>query len=81
MSNVSTQKNEFGRPVTMYNDLEVIPITDNSMNDNILGFVEPDRAIVLDGFQKGARGTFIRDGAGAIEWLRWGHRLHRRREP
>jgi CubicO group peptidase (beta-lactamase class C family) len=45
-----------------------------------LGFVEPDRAIVLDGFQKGTRGTFIRDGAGAIEWLRWGHRLHRRRE-
>ena len=46
-----------------------------------LGFVEPDRAIVLDGFQKGARGTFIRDRAGAIEWLRWGHRLHRQREP
>lgn len=43
VSNITTEKNEFGRPVTMYNDLEVIPITDNSANDNILGFTEIDQ--------------------------------------
>ena len=31
---------EFGRQVLMYNDLEVIRITDNQNNDNILGFTE-----------------------------------------
>lgn len=39
-TNVRTSKDEFGRPVTMYGDLEVIQVTDNSMNDNILGFTE-----------------------------------------
>lgn len=37
---VRTDKNEFGRPVLMYGDLEVVVVTDNSSNDNILGFTE-----------------------------------------
>jgi len=40
LSNVRTTKNEFGDPIMEYNDLEVIPVTDNSENDNILGFNE-----------------------------------------
>lgn len=34
------EKNELGRQVMMYNDLEVVIVTDNSNNDNILGFTE-----------------------------------------
>ena len=37
---IRTDKNEFGRPVMFYNDLEVVIVTDNSANDNILGFTE-----------------------------------------
>lgn len=37
---IRTDKNEFGKPVLFYNDLEVVVVTDNSSNDNILGFSE-----------------------------------------
>ncbi len=37
---IRTEKNEFGRQVTMYGDLEVVQIVDNANNDNILGFTE-----------------------------------------
>ena len=37
-----------------------------------------DAFIVLEGGNSGGRGRFIRDAEGAIEWLRWGGRLHRR---
>ncbi len=37
---IRTDKNEFGRPVTFYNDHEIVVVTDNSANDNILGFTE-----------------------------------------
>lgn len=47
-----------------------------------LGLVEDERdhdgVIIVDGPSAGGRGRFIRDEAGAIEWLRWGGRLHRR---
>ena len=33
-------KDEFGRQIMRYNDLEVVVVTDNSNNDNILGFTE-----------------------------------------
>ncbi len=37
---IRTDKNEFGRPALFYNDLEVIQVTDNQNNDNVLGFTE-----------------------------------------
>jgi hypothetical protein len=37
---VRWDKNELGRQVMFYNDLEVVIVTDNSNNDNILGFTE-----------------------------------------
>lgn len=37
---IRTDKNEFGRAVLMYNDLEVVPVTDNQNTDNILDFTE-----------------------------------------
>lgn len=47
-----------------------------------LGLVEDDRdrdgVIIVEGAGAGGRGRFIRGAAGAIEWLRWGGRLHRR---
>lgn len=45
-----------------------------------IDFYSPDRVIAQDGLLKGARGSFVRGGDGAIEWLRWGGRIHRRRE-
>jgi CubicO group peptidase (beta-lactamase class C family) len=36
-----------------------------------IGFVGPDRWIVLDGLAKGQRGEFLRDQDGRIAWLRW----------
>lgn len=43
ISNVETGTNEFGNPIMKYNGLEIVPVTDNSMNDNILGFTEVDQ--------------------------------------
>lgn len=43
-----------------------------------VGFSARDRVVVLAGLEEGYVGTFLRDGDGAIEWLRWGGRLHRR---
>ncbi len=43
-----------------------------------IGFYDSDRLIALDGLNKGGRGAFIRGSDGAIEWLRWGGRIHRR---
>lgn len=37
---VRISQDEFGNPVTMYNELELIQITDNSNNDNVLDFSE-----------------------------------------
>lgn len=37
---IRMEKDEFGRPVLMYNDLEVVRVVDNQNNDNILGFTE-----------------------------------------
>lgn len=37
---VRTGKNEFGQMALFYSDLEVVIVTDNSDNDNILGFTE-----------------------------------------
>jgi CubicO group peptidase (beta-lactamase class C family) len=43
-----------------------------------LGFVAPDRVVGLDPPSEGARGEFLRGPDGAIEWFRWGGRIHRR---
>jgi hypothetical protein len=43
-----------------------------------LGFVAPDRVVGLDPPFGGARGEFLRGPGGAIEWFRWGGRIHRR---
>jgi CubicO group peptidase (beta-lactamase class C family) len=43
-----------------------------------LTFIAPDRAAVLDGARRGERAEFLRDGSGALEWLRWDGRLARR---
>ena len=44
-----------------------------------IGLLEDrDAYILLDGASAGTRGRFIRDASGAIEWLRWGGRLHQR---
>jgi hypothetical protein len=37
---LSRDRDEFGRPVLKYGDLELVRVTDNSNNDNILGFTE-----------------------------------------
>lgn len=37
---VRVEMNDFGRRALFYNDLEVVVVTDNSNNDNILGFTE-----------------------------------------
>ncbi len=37
---LSTDKDEFGRPVIRYNQVELVMVTDNSNNDNILDFTE-----------------------------------------
>lgn len=44
-----------------------------------IGLLEDhDAYVILDGGSSGTRGRFIRDAAGAIEWLRWGGRILRR---
>lgn len=43
-----------------------------------LRFTGPDRTAVLDGPWRGERVEFLRDPAGAIEWLRWDGRIARR---
>jgi CubicO group peptidase (beta-lactamase class C family) len=44
-----------------------------------LGVLEDrDAFVVLDGAGAGGRGRFIRGDDDAIEWLRWGGRVHRR---
>jgi CubicO group peptidase (beta-lactamase class C family) len=44
-----------------------------------VAFCAPDRIVVLDGPTKDFQGEFLRDRDGAIEWLRIGGRIHRRR--
>jgi CubicO group peptidase (beta-lactamase class C family) len=44
-----------------------------------VAFCAPDRILVLDGPTKDFQGEFLRDRDGAIEWLRIGGRIHRRR--
>ncbi len=39
-TNIRAEKNDFGRQALFYNDLEIIVVTDNSNNDNILDFTE-----------------------------------------
>jgi hypothetical protein len=39
---------------------------------------EKDRLLVLDGMMKGATAEVIRQADGAIGWLRFGGRIHRR---
>jgi CubicO group peptidase (beta-lactamase class C family) len=46
-----------------------------------LGFVGPDRVVLLDSPFKASRAEFLRDAAGQIAWLRFGGRLHARRYP
>ncbi|MDA0352842.1 MAG: serine hydrolase [Chloroflexi bacterium] len=47
-----------------------------------IGLLEDrDAYVILEGSNRGARGRFIRDDAGAIEWLRWSGRIHRRKAP
>jgi hypothetical protein len=43
-----------------------------------VGVCADDRVVALDPPYKGARGEFLRDGAGAITWLRFGGRIARR---
>lgn len=45
-----------------------------------LAFTKPDETAVLDGPRKGERAEFLRDGAGAIEWMRWDGRIARKTE-
>jgi CubicO group peptidase (beta-lactamase class C family) len=44
-----------------------------------LGFVGPDRVVLLDSPFRASRAEFLRDPAGRIAWLRYGGRLHRLR--
>lgn len=44
-----------------------------------VAFCAVDRILVLDGPTKDFQGEFLRDQYGAIEWLRIGGRIHRRR--
>ena len=43
-----------------------------------VAFIGDDRILVLDGPTTDLQGEFLRDGRGAIEWLRIGGRIHRR---
>lgn len=44
-----------------------------------LGLVAPDRVAVRGAASLGTRGEFLRNGrAGAVQWFRWGGRVHRR---
>jgi CubicO group peptidase (beta-lactamase class C family) len=43
-----------------------------------LAFHGADLVFVPEGDAKGSRGEFLRDGAGEIEWFRFGGRIHRR---
>ncbi len=43
-----------------------------------VGLVSGDRMAILDGVGKGLTGEFLRGDDGAIVWLRFGGRLHRR---
>jgi hypothetical protein len=42
-----------------------------------LAFTSTDRATVLEGPRMGERVEFLRDGSGAIAWLRWDGRIAR----
>ncbi|MFN2520652.1 MAG: serine hydrolase [Candidatus Limnocylindria bacterium] len=44
-----------------------------------VAFCGTDRILVLDGPTTNTQGEFLRDQAGAVEWLRIGGRIHRRR--
>jgi CubicO group peptidase (beta-lactamase class C family) len=56
----------------------VSPNGDPSGHAIRLGCIAPDRFIALDRRVAGQRVELIRDGSGAIEWLRWDGRLHRK---
>ncbi len=43
-----------------------------------IAFCGLDRILVLDGPTRNTQGEFLRDGSGAIDWLRIGGRIHRR---
>lgn len=43
-------------------------------------FYDDDRVFVTDGPSKEAKGEFLRDEQGAIAWLRFGGRIHRRQQ-
>ncbi len=64
-----------GTPLTRPEDWQAPP----TAPPVTVGLLEDrDAFIILEGGNSGGRGRFIRDAEGAIEWLRWGGRLHRR---
>jgi hypothetical protein len=45
-----------------------------------LAFRDEDKVVALDPPMKGNRGEFLRNPDGSIAWLRWGGRIHARRQ-
>jgi hypothetical protein len=45
-----------------------------------LAFVGDDRAVVQGDHKEGMQVEFLRDDDGAVTWMRFGGRLHRREE-
>jgi hypothetical protein len=45
-----------------------------------IGFIAEDRFVVLEGNGKGSRGEFLRAPDGSLVWLRFGFRIHRKKE-
>jgi hypothetical protein len=43
-----------------------------------IGLIDTDRIAMVEPAFKDIQGEFIRNPDGAIAWLRWGSRIHRR---